>query len=206
MSNALLSRLFPAGALVIGAAASLGFQTSAEAINTFTGAFAPTQFTLTNINADGSVNTTNAASGTVVLTGGNNNDPSFNPGATTWISNLITPETTVSFSWSFEGDSFLFEDGGDRAGYVINGARTFLAFQDGDLGNIPSLTVPSGQTFGFIVETANNSGTRGVFTVTNFHATPVPLETDALPIVFSAAFLGGGLWLKRRFQGRDKGA
>ncbi len=28
--------------------------------------------------------------------------------------------------------------------------------------------------------------------------TPVPLETDALPVVVSTAFLAGGLWIKRR--------
>ncbi|MFN5513297.1 MAG: hypothetical protein ACK5CA_00710 [Cyanobacteriota bacterium] len=31
-----------------------------------------------------------------------------------------------------------------------------------------------------------------------FSATPVPLETDALPVVGSAVFMAGGLWWKRR--------
>ncbi len=31
-----------------------------------------------------------------------------------------------------------------------------------------------------------------------FTPTPVPLESDALPIVGAAAFMAGGLWFKRR--------
>ncbi|MBJ7901501.1 MAG: hypothetical protein GC158_16645 [Cyanobacteria bacterium RI_101] len=38
----------------------------------------------------------------------------------------------------------------------------------------------------------------GEASISNGTATPVPLETDALPILGSAAFMAGGLWFKRR--------
>jgi hypothetical protein len=40
-----------------------------------------------------------------------------------------------------------------------------------------------------------------VFTVSNFNATPVPFESDALPVVGSLVLFGVGVWVKRRMNG-----
>jgi hypothetical protein len=62
---------------------------------------------------------------------------------------------------------------GDRIGFSVGGTEylitNFGVFQDG-----------------------------GFFSQGNFSATPVPLESDALPIVGSVVFMAGGLWFKRR--------
>jgi hypothetical protein len=39
------------------------------------------------------------------------------------------------------------------------------------------------------------------FVLGNYSLTPVPLETDALPIVVGAAFMAGGIWWKKKRAG-----
>jgi len=79
--------------------------------------------------------------------------------------------------------------------------RFALALQDGDAHKKETFNLPVGQTFGFIVDTADNGGSAGEFTVSNFNATPVPFESDALPVVVSLALFGVGVWAKRRMKG-----
>jgi hypothetical protein len=43
-----------------------------------------------------------------------------------------------------------------------------------------------------------NSGLNADSITINVQATAVPFESDALPIVGAAAFMGSGLWFKRR--------
>jgi hypothetical protein len=90
---------------------------------------------------------------------------------------------------------------GDRAGYLVNGTATYLALQDLNFGGPQTVNLLAGQTFGFIVDTADNTGSAGVFTVSNFNAISVPIEGDALPVVASVAFFGVGMWAKRRLKG-----
>jgi hypothetical protein len=117
----------------------------------FTGPFAPSNWTLTNTNADGSVDTTNASTGTIVLTGGNNG--SNLPGTTDW---------TISIDAS-------------RAGNILNGVYTPLATQDGDFSAAPvSLNVNIGDVFGFRAATDTNSDGPPVFTVFAVPTVPVP--------------------------------
>ena len=63
----------------------------------FTGDFEPSKWTLTNINADGSVDTTNAPLG-IILTGGDNG--SNLPGTTDWTIS-INSASEISFDWSY---------------------------------------------------------------------------------------------------------
>ena len=177
MNTSLISRLKPSSSFLlatVATAAVVGFHSPALAIG-FNGIFAPGNFTPANSNADGSVDTANAVSGTVVLTGGNND--SFTSGTTTWkTSSAIAQGGTVSFSWSFAGENVVYNASvGDRGGYIIDSTPTYLGFQDGDSGSVPSLSLTTGQTFGFIVETANNTGGAGVLTITDFNFTPEPI-------------------------------
>ena len=83
MNHSLISRLNPASIFLLATAAAVSFPVPSLGVSGFTGVFAPTNFTLNNNDAaDGSININNAASGTVILTGGN--DDSFNLGTTTW--------------------------------------------------------------------------------------------------------------------------
>ena len=127
MNHSLISRLNPASIFLLATAAAVSFPVPSLGVSGFTGVFAPTNFTLNNNDAaDGSININNAASGTVILTGGN--DDSFNLGTTTWITSIpLTQGGTVSFAWSFAGEQF---PDSDRGGYIINGTPTYLATQE----------------------------------------------------------------------------
>ncbi|MDY7048059.1 MAG: PEP-CTERM sorting domain-containing protein [Microcystis panniformis WG22] len=192
MNTSLVFCLKPSRSFLLATVATgavIGFSSPTLAVG-FTGIFAPANFTLNNTSADGTVDDTNAASGTVILTGGNND--SFTSGTTTWIAN-ITQGGTVSFDWSFAGESVPYTEGlaGDRGGYIINGTPTYLGFQDGDYHSVSSLSVTAGQTFGFIVETANNTGGAGHLTITDFNFTPQPIpEPSTILGIGAVALLG----------------
>jgi hypothetical protein len=73
-------------------------------------------------------------------------------------------------------------------------------------GNV--LTIPAGQLGNGILQfsapVSSFSVTSGAGTTSNNRVTfaaPVPLETDALPILGSAAFMAGGLWWKKKRAG-----
>jgi len=185
---------------------TLGISSPALAISGFSGVYDRFNFTLTNTDADGSVVTTNAdaPTGTIVLTGGD--DGSFAPGTTDWLISTIGAggTGTITFEWSFTGELAPYLDSvlGDRAGYLLDGAFTELALIDGEVSAAPvSFAVTEGQSFGFRVQTANNDGGAGIFTVNNFNfvATPVPFETDAsLGLLVLGGLYGGHRWLKSR--------
>lgn len=132
------------------------------------------------------------------------NDQSITEGTTTWINNnLIPPEWvggTVFFSWRFDSDDD--RSLSDAAGYIVNGTFQEIANQDNSKGTVPPprLSLMGGQTFGFFVKTADNTGGVGRLTISDFgfDPAPVPLETDALPVVVSLLFLGVGVWFKQR--------
>lgn len=202
MNTSFVSRLKPSRSFLlatVATAAVVGFHSPALALG-FAGIFAPGNFTLNQSNADssvpnGSVDTTNAASGTVVLTGGNND--SFASGTTNWIAGPITQGGTVSFAWSFAGESVPYTPvtAGDRGGYIINNTPTYLGVQDGDNYYVSSLSLTAGQTFGFIVETANNTGGAGVLTITNFNFTPEQIPDPPEQIPEPSTILGTGVVL-----------
>ena len=204
MNTSFVSRLKPSRSFLlatVATAAVVGFHSPALALG-FAGIFAPGNFTLNQSNADssvpnGSVDTTNAASGTVVLTGGNNDSLSFASGTTNWIAGPITQGGTVSFAWSFAGESVPYTPvtAGDRGGYIINNTPTYLGVQDGDNFYVSSLSLTAGQTFGFIVETANNTGGAGVLTITNFNFTPEQIPEPSEQIPEPSTILGTGVVL-----------
>ncbi|CAO4997886.1 PEP-CTERM protein-sorting domain-containing protein [Microcystis aeruginosa] len=202
MNTSFVSRLKPSRSFLlatVATAAVVGFHSPALALG-FTGIFAPGNFTLNQSNADssvpnGSVDTTDAATGTVVLTGGN--DESLASGTTNWIAGPITQGGTVSFDWSFAGESVPYTPGaaGDRGGYIIDGTPTYLGFQNGDNYYVSSLSLTAGQTFAFVVETANNTGGAGVLTITNFNFTPEQIPEPPEQIPEPSTILGTGVVL-----------
>ncbi|MBE9194458.1 MULTISPECIES: hypothetical protein [Synechocystis] len=101
------------------------------------------------------------------------------------------------------GKSYFIGD--DTASYFINSNFFTLATGNGATQSSSSpvnLNLLAGDTFGFQVSTTSNLGGAGGLTINDFdfNATPVPFETDALPVLVSMTFLGTGIWAKRRFS------
>jgi len=138
--------------------------------------FAPqSAFTLTNTNADGSVN---VSAGSVILTGGNN--LSLEPGTTDYVA-TATSSGLVNFDWSY---SSLDSPGFDFAGYLLAGNFVSLADTDGENGT-GTFSVVTGESFGFRVGTADNSGEPGVLTVNAVTSSvPEPGTGSLLFVVF----------------------
>lgn len=166
--------------LTMATAATLGIMSivpsQAKAFS-FKGPFDPSNWTLTNTNADGSVDTTNAATGTVVLTGGNNG--SFSPGTTDWTIPIDSSRAgNITFNWSY---FTLDTPGFDSAGFLLNGVYTTLAVQDGDFSTSPvSINVSVGDTFGFRAETSTNTDGPPIFTIYAVPTIPEPSMTLGL--------------------------
>jgi hypothetical protein len=132
---------------------------------------------------------------TVEMVGGN--DGSGLPGTTTALINA-PGAGTVQFDYLYNSlDAPTF----DAAGYVLNNVYNQFADTDGESGTI-SFAVNSGDSFGFEVWTADNTGEPGILTVNNFSApqgadTGVP-EPRTLPMTLLAAAIAAAyLRIKR---------
>jgi hypothetical protein len=160
----------------------------------FTGAFAPSNWTLTNNNADGSVNTTNAPTGTIVLTGGDNG--SSLPGTTDWTIPIDSSRAgNISFNWSY---FTLDTPGFDSAGFLLNGIYTPLAVQDGDFSTSPvSINVSLGDTFGFRAETVSNTDGPPIFTVFAVSTPTIPEPSMTLGVLILLGL--GGILARFKF-------
>jgi hypothetical protein len=132
---------------------------------------------------------------TVEVIGGN--DGSGLPGTTTALINA-PGGGTVQFDYVYNSlDAPTF----DAAGYVLNGVYSEFANADAQSGTI-SFAVNSGDSFGFEVWTADNTGEPGILSVNNFSApqgadTGVP-EPRTLPMTLLAAAIAAAyLRIKR---------
>lgn len=144
-------------------------------------------FTLINANADGTVESLDGV--TASITGGNNGS---GLDGTTDLQTLALVDGTIQFHYLFLSAD---EPGFDWAGYVVSDIFTQLADTSGDEGDA-SFPVLAGQLFGFRVETADNGGEPGVFTVSSFDvpvASPEPLTMplSMIAIVFMGYRLKG---------------
>ena len=159
----------------------------------FTGDFEPSKWTLTNINADGSVDTTEASSGTIILTGGDNG--SNLPGTTDWTI-PINSASEISFDWSY---FTLDTPGFDSAGFLLNGIYTPLAIQDGDFStSAVSINVITGDIFGFRAATSSNSDGPPVLRV---YSIPDPSAVPEPSTILGAVMgLGFGAFFKRKLR------
>jgi len=110
----------------------------------------------------------------------------------------------LQFSWSFESQETA---GNHSAGYVLNSNYTSLVTSTDNGGQIISsnpvtVSVKDGDTFGFRFLSEVNTSSGGIYTVNNFSATtatPVPFETDTLPLIGSTVLFGVGIWSKGKF-------
>jgi VCBS repeat-containing protein len=141
----------------------------ASAASGFAGDYDPTNWTLTNTNADGFVNTSGAP-GSIMLVGGDNN--SFSAGNTDYTI-PVACGGTISFDWtyqSFDIDGPLF----DPAGYLVNGAFAQLSNSGGPnvQGGTTFVAVADGDSFGFRIHTVDNIFGRGAFTTITNLQTP----------------------------------
>ncbi|MFM6353724.1 MAG: hypothetical protein ACKPGJ_20835 [Dolichospermum sp.] len=160
----------------------------------FTGDYAPSNWNLTNSNADGSVNISNAPN-SITLTGGNNGSGSF--GRTNYsITNTNTLPVNISFNWLYlTTDAPVF----DRFDVNLNGSYTTIANNDAN-GTYTTL-IPNGNTFGFSIATIDNSTGTGSVRINNFSVTPVPFESNAAPAGMAIVF--GAFFVRRKLQQRS---
>ena len=164
---------------------------SAATVFGFQNQYAPSNWTLTNDNANGSVNTSGAPA-FIILTAGNNE--SSLQGSTSY---TITAAAsgTVKFDWSFFDPAFA-----NNFGYLLNGNFNLLADTNGESGT-STFNVSAGDSFGFRVVTGNTKGP-GIGTISNFEApapTPTPVSVPESSSVLGLLALGGlGIGLKCR--------
>lgn len=160
----------------------------------FSGSYAPSNWTLTNSNTDGSVYTTNAPT-SITVTGGNNGSNKF--GSTSYTV-TAAGSGTVTFNWSYStSDASSYWDPLVR---IINGTKTTLFDSSAQKtgSGMDSFFVDTGDIFGFGIDTRDNIFGRGNTTFSNFSApTPVPFDFDpSLSLVALGLGFGGKRLLK----------
>jgi hypothetical protein len=163
------------------AATVFGFQTP----------YAPINWTFTNSNADGSVNTSGAPA-SISLTGGDNGS---NSSGTTNYTTTAAAAGTVTFDWNYStADGPFF----DPFGYLLNGSFTQVTDNGGDVvqNGTSTFNVLAGDSFGFRIFTVDNLFGRASVTISNFSA-PIPEPSTVLSLLVLGG-LGAGLkYLKR---------
>jgi len=200
----MLKKLVILGAVTVGATlGSFALAPSAEAIlynvnatladgGTVTG-----NFNYENTNIFGSFN----LSVSVV-------DPGFNPLAGSYSSaNGDTAGSSTSASSGATASEVFFYLNGSQPGTDTPGFQ-FIRFVFAS-----PLDSTSGQSYQLVQGSFANSPFTGSYVranggfgseeiaITSGSATPVPLESDALPIVGAAAFMAGGVWWKKKRAG-----
>jgi hypothetical protein len=186
ISSSLLS-ITLLGSLTLGA-------TEAKAID-FTDTYVPNNWT-TDQTATGSV-TQDTFTLTMTFDSGIQND---------YIDQRITIDPTgvgqlITFNWNFIS---LETANIHSVGYVINNAYTTLVYSSGEFSDfdpVPQsgtgrVNVAAGDSFAFRIQAELESSSGGEFAITNFNATPVPFETDTLPLIGSTVLFGLGIWAK----------
>ncbi|MDY7050537.1 MAG: PEP-CTERM sorting domain-containing protein [Microcystis panniformis WG22] len=172
---------------------------SAATVFDFQTPYAPINWTFTNSNADGSVNTGGAPT-SISLTGGNNG--TGNPGTTNY---TTTAAGTVTFDWNYSTADLLVDT--SCSNLPNNFCDPFIVLVNG-VGTIPlnpsggqtqsgtsTFNVLAGDSFGFRIATNENFFGRGSVTISNFSA-PGPMAPPPTPVpepstVLSLLVLGG---------------
>ncbi|NCS24621.1 MAG: PEP-CTERM sorting domain-containing protein [Microcystis aeruginosa BS13-02] len=160
---------------------------SAATVFGFQDAYDPINWTFTNSNADGSVNT-GGAPASISLTGGDNGS-GFS--GTTDYTTTAAAAGTVTFDWNYStADVSAFFD---PFGYLLNGSFSFVTSSPNN--GTSTFNVLAGDSFGFRVYTLDNRFGRGGVTISNFSA-PGPVAPPPTPVpepstVLSLLVLGG---------------
>ena len=180
-------------ATVGAAVVALGAVDSAQAFG-FTGAYAPSNWTLSNNNTNGYVDTSNAPS-FISIIGGNTGGPGS--GQTTYTTTALIGGL-LSFNWSYGTADW--NPSYDPFGFVLNGAFTQLTNNSGPNGQSGafSTTLAQGDIFGFGINTTDNIVGPGNATISDF-AAPVPEPVSTLGML-----IGVGAMLKRKQQQKAK--
>jgi hypothetical protein len=156
----------------------------------FIGYYALNNFTLTNsASTNGSAATPDAGQ-SIVLTGGNLGGG--NAGSTD-LTIFAAASGMVQFTFSYFssdpssagtyplGCGLGFVGPCDDAGYLLNGSFVQLADDIHQNSGHMQFSVTSGQSFGFRVETMDNTGGPGILTISAFTAPSVPSDAPAVP-------------------------
>jgi hypothetical protein len=165
---------------------------SAATVFGFQSPYAPINWTLTNSDADGFVDTTGAPA-SISLTGGDNG--SDDPGTTDYTTTAAAAGT-VTFDWNYStanGSAFW-----DPFGYLLNGSFTQVTNNGGGVvqNGTSTFNVLAGDSFGFRIFTVDNIFGRASVTISNFSA-PIPEPSTVLSLLVLGG-LGAGLkYLKR---------
>lgn len=136
----------------------------AHAVTTgFQDDYAPSNWTLTRINSDGSVDTSGAPA-FIKLIGGDNQ--SGTPGNTDYTIEILC-DGTVTFFWIFDGEPVTESTGPtyDPSGYLINGAFVQITNDVGPEVQAGFVSVPvfQGYRFGFSIHSLDNIIGPGIF-------------------------------------------
>ena len=163
---------------------------SAATVFGFQDAYDPINWTFTNSNADGFVNT-GGAPASISLTGGDNGSGDF---GTTDYTTTAAAAGTVTFNWNYSTpDAPLL----DPFGYLLNGSFTQVTNNVGGVvqNGTSTFNVLAGDSFGFRIFTDDNDGGRGSVTISNFSApgpmAPPPTSVPEPSTVLSLLVLGG---------------
>ena len=174
--------------------------TPAHAVG-FSGSYAPANFTLTNTNSNGSVNTSGAPN-SIVLTGSDN--ISGINGALNYFTTAAAAGT-FSFDWNYTTlDAATFFD---PFSVLINGVATTLtdnSFSTTNQSSTYATTVNLGDTIGWQVSTTDNVGGAPNVTISNFAA---PNASTAVPEPFTiiGTCIGGAAALRMRSKLKSAG-
>jgi hypothetical protein len=147
-------------------------------------------FGLTNTSADGTVDV-GADHLSFTLTGGNTG--SGLPGSTDFFT-VSQTSGLVEFQYSY---SSLDTPGFDSAGYRVGNIRTQLSFTDGESG-FASLTVSAGQTYGWWVDTSDNTGEPGILSVSFSPAVTPATPEPASFLLLLAGFAVAAITPKKK--------
>ena len=166
---------------------------SAATVFGFQDAYDPINWTFTNSNANGFVNT-GGAPASISLTGGNND--SVISGTTNYTTTAAAAGT-VTFNWNYSTND---SDGpfSDPFGYLLNGSFTQVTNDGGGVvqNGTSTFNVLAGVSFGFRIFTVDNLFGRASVTISNFSA-PIPEPSTVLSLLVLGG-LGAGLkYLKR---------
>jgi hypothetical protein len=181
-------------ATVGAAVVALGAVDSAQAFG-FTGAYAPSNWTLSNDNTNGYVDTSNAPSSISIIGG---NGGGFGAGQTTYTTTALI-SGLLSFNWSY-GTADIDGPSYDPFGFVLNGAFTQLTDNFGPKGQSGAFStiLAQGDIFGFAINTTDNALGSANATISDF-AAPVPEPVSTLGML-----IGTGAMLKRKQQQKAK--
>lgn len=178
------------------ATASVAFSFTAVGVNSaqavFIGSYDVSNWTLTNTNANGSVNTSGAPA-QIQLTIGEDNETGTS-GTTDY---TLTADTLgqVSFSWNYSTQDY--DSSYDPFRFVQNSTTTDILnnIKYTGSGNFTA-TIAKGDLFGFQLVTDNIGGS-GTVTISNFDFAPVP-EPSFLPCM--VLFVGALLMMKKKYS------